>query len=161
MNGKFDNQCFSGIVVQMGMIIDQYVQVLCNQLIMQQLINVIVGIDFMLLGEFDQLVVLVFQQWVVCEVIINVNVLVVKQIVSDEEINVFWQQNQVCFMVLEQFCVSYIKMDVVSMQESVFDDEIQLWYDQYKDQFIQLQCNCYSVIQIKIEVDVKVVLVEL
>lgn len=61
-------------------------------------------------------------------------------------------------MMLEQFCVSYIKLDVVMMQVLVSDVDIQVYYDQYVDQFIQLECICYSIIQIKMEDDVKVVL---
>lgn len=160
-NGKFDNQRFSGIVAQMGMTTDQYAQALRNQLTTQQLINAIAGTDFMLPGESDQLAALVSQQRVVREATINVNALAAKQTASDEEINVFWQQNQARFMAPEQFRVSYIKMDAASMQESASDDEIQSWYDQHKDQFTQPQRSRYSVIQTKTEADAKAVLAEL
>lgn len=47
-NGKFDNARYNGIINQMGMTADQYAQALRNQLTTQQLINAVVGTDFML-----------------------------------------------------------------------------------------------------------------
>ncbi|WP_173862712.1 SurA N-terminal domain-containing protein, partial [Zoogloea sp. LCSB751] len=54
-NGKFDNARYNSIVNQMGMTADQYAQALRNQLTTQQLINAVVGTDFMLKGETEAL----------------------------------------------------------------------------------------------------------
>ena len=72
-NGKFDNARYNSIVNQMGMTADQYAQALRNQLTTQQLINAVVGTDFMLKGETDELAALVAQQRVVREATIDVN----------------------------------------------------------------------------------------
>ena len=61
-NGKFDNARYNSIVNQMGMTADQYAQALRNQLTTQQLINAVVGTDFMLKGETEELAALVAQQ---------------------------------------------------------------------------------------------------
>lgn len=157
-NGKFDNTRYNAIVNQMGMTADQYAQALRNQLTTQQLINAIVGTDFMLNGETDELAALVSQQRLVREATIDVNALAAKQQVSDAEINNYYQQNKDRFVAPEQFRVSYIKLDAAAMPETASDAEIQTYYDQHQDEFTQPQRNRYSVIQTKTEAEAKAVL---
>lgn len=73
---------------------DQYAQALRNQLTTQQLINAVVGTDFMLKGETEELAALVAQQRVVREATIDVNALAAKQQVSDAEVNAYYEQNK-------------------------------------------------------------------
>ncbi|HEX4502871.1 MAG TPA: peptidylprolyl isomerase [Scandinavium sp.] len=160
-DGKFDNQRFSGIVGQMGMTTDQYAQALRNQLVTQQLINAIVGSEFMLPGETNQLAALVSQQRVVREATIDVNALAAKQQVNDQEISSYYEQHKNQFVAPEQFRVSYIKMDAANVQETASDSEIQSYYDQHQDQYTQPQRVRYSVIQTKTEADAKAVLDEI
>jgi peptidyl-prolyl cis-trans isomerase D len=117
-NGKFDNARYNSIVNQMGMTADQYAQALRNQLTTQQLINAVVGTDFMLKGETDELAALVAQQRVVREATIDVNALAAKQQVSDAEFNAYYEQNKNTFVSPEQFRVSYIKLDAAALQET-------------------------------------------
>ncbi|TLU64934.1 peptidylprolyl isomerase [Enterobacter sp. MF024] len=160
-NGKFDNSRYNAIVNQMGMTPDQYAQALRNQLTTQQLINAVVGTDFMLKGEADELATLVSQQRVVREATFDVNALAAKQQASDEEVKSYYEQNKNNFTAPEQFRVSYIKLDAAAMQENATDAEIQSYYDQHQDQFTQPQRNRYSVIQTKTEADAKAALDEL
>ncbi len=160
-NGKFDNTRYNAIVNQMGMTPDQYAQALRNQLTTQQLINAVVGTDFMLKGEADELATLVSQQRVVREATFDVNTLAAKQQASDEEVKSYYEQNKNNFTSSEQFRVSYIKLDAAAMQENATDAEIQTYYDQHQDQFTQPQRNRYSVIQTKTEADAKAALDEL
>ncbi len=160
-NGKFDNTRYNAIVNQMGMTPDQYAQALRNQLTTQQLINAVVGTDFMLKGEADELATLVSQQRVVREATFDVNALAAKQQASDEEVKSYYEQNKNNFTSLEQFRVSYIKLDAAAMQENATDAEIQTYYDQHQDQFTQPQRNRYSVIQTKTEADAEAALDEL
>ncbi len=160
-NGKFDNQRFSGIVGQMGMTTDQYAQALRNQLVTQQLINAIVGSEFMLPGETDQLASLVSQQRVVREATLDVNALAAKQQVSDQEISSYYEQHKNQFVAPEQFRISYIKLDAASMQGAASDTDIQSYYDQHQDQYTQPQRERYSVIQTKTEADAKAALDEI
>ena len=154
-NGKFDNARYNSIVNQMGMTADQYAQALRNQLTTQQLINAVVGTDFMLKGETEALAALVAQQRVVREATIDVNALAAKQQVSDAEVNAYYEQNKNNFISPEQFRVSYIKLDAAAMQKNATDAEIQSYYDQHQDQFTQPQRNRYSVIQTKTEAEAK------
>lgn len=160
-DGKFDNTRYTAIVNQMGMSPDQYAQALRNQLTTQQLINAVVGTDFMLKGEADELATLVSQQRVVREATFDVNALAAKQQASDDEVKSYYEQNKNNFTAPEQFRVSYIKLDAAAMQENASDAEIQSYYDQHQDQFTQPQRNRYSVIQTKTEADAKAALDEL
>jgi len=160
-DGKFDNNRYNAIISQMGMSADQYAQALRNQLTTQQLINAVVGTDFMLKGETDELAALVSQQRVVREATFDVNALAAKQQASDEEVNSYYEQNKSNFMAPEQFRVSYIKLDVAAMQGDVSDADIQSYYDQHQDQFTQPQRNRFSVIQAKTEADAQAALDEL
>ncbi|MEB6380523.1 peptidylprolyl isomerase [Leclercia adecarboxylata] len=160
-DGKFDNTRYTAIVNQMGMTPDQYAQALRNQLTTQQLINAVVGTDFMLKGEADELATLVSQQRVVREATFDVNALAAKQQASDEEVKSYYEQNKNNFTAPEQFRVSYIKLDAAEMQENASEAEIQSYYDQHQDQFTQPQRNRYSVIQTKTEAEAKAALDEL
>ncbi|WP_172731630.1 peptidylprolyl isomerase [Pluralibacter gergoviae] len=160
-NGKFDNQRFTGIVNQMGMSTDQYAQALRRQLTTQQLVNAVLGSEFMLPGETNQLAALVSQQRVVREATIDVNALAAKQTVSDAEINGYYEQHKDQFLAPEQFRVSYIKMDAAGMAENATDQDIQSYYDQHQEQFTQPERVRYSVIQTKTEADAKAALDEL
>ncbi|WP_337016311.1 peptidylprolyl isomerase [Leclercia sp. AS011] len=160
-DGKFDNTRYNAIVNQMGMTPDQYAQALRNQLTTQQLINAVVGTDFMLKGEADELATLVSQQRVVREATFDVNALAAKQQASDEEVKSYYEQNKNNFTAPEQFRVSYIKLDAAAMQENATDAEIQSYYDQHQEQFTQPQRNRFSVIQTKTEDDAKAALEEL
>ena len=160
-NGKFDNQRFSGIVNQMGMSTDQYAQALRRQLTTQQLVSAVLGSEFMLPEETNQLAALVAQQRIVREATIDVNALAAKQTVSDAEINGYYEQHKDQFLAPEQFRVSYIKMDAASMAENASGQDIQSYYDQHQEQFTQPERVRYSVIQTKSEADAKAVLDEL
>lgn len=140
---------------------DQYAQALRNQLTSQQLINAVVGTDFMLKGETDELAALVSQQRVVRAATIDVNATAAKQQASDEEVKAYYEQNKNNFTAPEQFRVSYIKLDAATMPETASDSDIQSYYDQHQDQFTQAQRNRYSVIQTKTEADAKAVVDEL
>jgi len=160
-NGKFDNARYTAIIGNMGMTADQYAQALRNQLTTQQLINAVVGTDFMLAGETDELAALVSQQRVVREATIDVNALAAKQEVSEQEINSSYEQNKNNYIAPEQFKVSYIMLDAASQNVEVADTDIQAYYDQHQDEFTQPQRNRYSVIQTKTEAEAKAVLDEL
>lgn len=160
-NGKFDNARYTSILNNMGMTPDQYAQALRNQLTTQQLINAVVGTDFMLTGETDELAALVSQQRVVREATIDVAALAKKQEASEQEINASYEQNKNNYIAPEQFKVSYIMLDAASQKVEVAETDIQSYYDQHQDEFTQPQRNRYSVIQTKTEAEAKAILDEL
>ncbi|MTD40832.1 peptidylprolyl isomerase [Erwinia sp. CPCC 100877] len=157
-DGKFDNARYNALIGNMGMSADQYANALRRQLTTQQLINAVIGSDFMLPGETDSLAALAAQQRVVREATIDTGALVAKQQATDVEISSYYEQHKNDFMQPEQFRVSYIKMDAAEMQPEVSDADIQSWYDQNRDQYTQPARYRYSVIQTKTEADAQAVL---
>lgn len=160
-NGRFDNSRYNAILSSMGMSADQYAQALRNQLTTQQLINAVVGSDFMLKGETDELAALVSQERLAREATIDVSALAAKQQVTDAEIDTWYQQHKNALITPEQFKVSYILLDAAAMQAEASDADIQSWYDQHQDQFTQPARYRFSVIQTKDEAAAKAALDEL
>ncbi len=160
-DGKFDNARYNALIANMGMSADQYANALRRQLTTQQLINAIIGSDFMLPGETDSLAALAAQQRVVREATIDTSALVAKQQATDAEISSYYEQHKNNFMLPEQFRVSYIKMDAAQMPSEVNNADIQSWYDQNRDQYTQPARYRYSIIQTKTEADAQAVLDEL
>ncbi len=160
-DGKFDNARYNALINNMGMSADQYASALRRQLTTQQLINAVIGSDFMLPGETDSLAALAAQKRVVREATIDTGALVAKQQATDAEISSYYEQHKNNFMLPERFRVSYIKMDAAQMQPEVNDADIQSWYDQNRDQYTQPARYRYSIIQTKTEAEAQAVLDEL
>ncbi|WP_442797533.1 peptidylprolyl isomerase [Pantoea vagans] len=160
-NGKFDNAKYLALIGNMGYSADRYAEALRKQLSNQQLINAVANTDFTLKGEASKLVDLVSQQRDIRQATLDVNALMTKQTVTDDEISQYYQQHKTSFMAPEQFRVSYIMMDAASMQQDASDADIQAWYDQHKADYSQPQRNRYSVIQTKTEADANAVLAQL
>jgi len=160
-DGKFDNARYTSIIRNMGLTPEQYAQALRNQLITEQLVNAIVGTDFVLTGEMDELIALISQQRVVREAIINVEALAAKQEVTEQEVSEFYARNKNDYVAPEQFKVSYILLDAATFKETASDADIQSYYDQHIESFTQPQRDRYSIIQTKTEAEAQAILDEL
>jgi len=160
-DGKFDNSRYNSIIRNMGMTPEQYAQALRNQLTTEQLVNAVVGTDFMLTGEMDELVALISQQRLVREATINVDALAAKQTATEQEINEFYARNKNDYIAPEQFKVSYILLDAATFKETASDADIQAYYDQHIETFTQPQRDRYSIIQTKTEAEAQAILDEL
>lgn len=160
-DGKFDNARYNAIIRNMGMTPDQYATALRNQLTTQQLINAIIGTDFMLNGEMDELIALLTQQRMVRELTISTDALTAKQSASQQEIDDFYARNKNEYVSPEQFKVSYIMLDAAAFKETASDAEIQTYYDQHKEAFTQPQRERFSIIQTKTEAEAAAVLEQL
>jgi len=145
----------------MGMTPEQYAVALRNQLTTEQLINAIVGTDFMLNGEMDELIALISQQRLVREATINVDALAAKQTATEQEINDNYARNKNNYIAPEQYKVSYILLDAATFKETASDADIEAYYDQHKESFTQPQRDRYSVIQTKTEAEAEAILDEL
>lgn len=160
-DGKFDNSRYTSIIRNMGLTPEQYAQALRNHLITEQLVSAIVGTDFVLTGEMDELIALISQQRVVREAIINVEALAAKQEVTEQEVSEFYARNKNDYVAPEQFKVSYILLDVATFKETASDADIQSYYDQHIESFTQPQRDRYSIIQTNTEAEAQAILDEL
>jgi peptidyl-prolyl cis-trans isomerase D len=160
-DGKFDNARYNSIIRNMGMTPEQYAQALRNQLITEQLVNAVVGTDFMLSGEMDELIALISQQRLVREATINVAALAAGQTATEQEINEFYARNKNDYIAPEQFKVSYILLDAATFKETASEADIQAYYDEHLESFTQPQRDRYSIIQTKTEAEAQAILDEL
>ncbi|WP_276643278.1 peptidylprolyl isomerase [Siccibacter turicensis] len=157
-DGKFDNQRFTSLLAANQMTPDSYAQSLRNQLLNQQVVNAVLGTDFTLKGEADEIAALVSQQRVVRQAAIDVKALAAKQQISDAEINAWYNAHKNEYLTPEQYRVSYIKLDAATMAQQVSDAEIQAYYDEHQAEFTTPARHRYSVIQTKTEDQAKQVL---
>jgi len=160
-NGRFDNARYNAIIRNMGMTPDQYATALRNQLTTEQLIKAVIGTDFMLSGETDQLIALVSQQRLVREAAIDVAALAAKQTVTEQEINDNYTRNSNEYLAPERFKVSYIMLDAANFKEKASDADVQAYYDENKASYTQPQRDRYSVIQTKTEAEAQAILDQL
>ena len=160
-DGKFDNSRYTSIIRNMGLTPEQYAQALRNQLITEQLVTAIVGTDFVLTGEMDELIALISQQRLVREATINVDALAAKQTATEQEVSEFYARNKNDYIAPEQFKVSYILLDAAAFKETASDADIQSYYDQHIESFTQPQRDRYSIIQTKTEAEAQAILDEL
>ncbi|MDY0970598.1 peptidylprolyl isomerase [Siccibacter turicensis] len=157
-DGKFDNQRFTSLLAANQLTPDSYAQSLRNQLLNQQVVNAVLGTDFTLKGEADEIAALVSQQRVVRQAAIDVKALAAKQQISDAEINAWYNAHKNEYLTPEQYRVSYIKLDAATMAQQVSDAEIQAYYDEHQAEFTTPARHRYSVIQTKTEDQAKQVL---
>ncbi|WP_436893509.1 peptidylprolyl isomerase [Siccibacter turicensis] len=157
-DGKFDNQRFTSLLAANQLTPDSYAQSLRNQLLNQQVVNAVLGTDFTLKGEADEIAALVSQQRVVRQAAIDVKALAAKQQISDAEINAWYNAHKNEYLTPEQYRVSYIKLDAATMAQQVSDAEIQAFYDEHQAEFTTPARHRYSVIQTKTEDQAKQVL---
>ena len=150
-NGKFDNERFTSLLAANQMTPDTYAQGLRNQLLNQQVVNAVLGTDFTLKGEADEIAALVSQQRVMRQATIDVKALAAKQQASEEEVNAYYTQHKNDYLTPEQYRVSYIKLDAAEMAQPATDADIQAYYDEHKDEFTTPARHRYSVIQTKTE----------
>lgn len=149
VDGKFNNERFTSLLAANQMTPEIYAQSLRNQMLNQQVINTVLGTDFTLPNETDQLATLISQQRVVREATINVKALAATIPVTDKELEDYYHQHKIQYMTPEQFRVSYIKLDAASMTQTASDADIQAYYDEHKDEFTIPARHRYSVIQTK------------
>ncbi|WP_024549867.1 peptidylprolyl isomerase [Siccibacter turicensis] len=157
-DGKFDNQRFTSLLAANQLTPDSYAQSLRNQLLNQQVVNAVLGTDFTLKGEADEIAALVSQQRVVRQAAIDVKALAAKLQISDAEINAWYNAHKNEYLTPEQYRVSYIKLDAATMAQQVSDAEIQAYYDEHQAEFTTPARHRYSVIQTKTEDQAKQVL---
>lgn len=157
-DGKFDNARYNAIIRNMGLTPEQYALTLRNQLITEQLVNSIVGTDFMLTGEMNELMALISQQRFVREATINVKALAAKQTATEQEINESYARNKNDYIAPEQYKVNYLVLDAAAFKETASAADIEAYYDQHKELFTQPQRDRYSVIQTKTDAEAQAIL---
>ncbi|MGF6190102.1 peptidylprolyl isomerase [Serratia sp. 2723] len=162
-DGKFDNVKYLDLITRSGFSADQYAQYTRQRLINQQMIQGFGGSDIVPPSEAQSMVALVLQERAVRLATIDLNAMMAKQTVTDEELKAFFEQNKNSFIAPEKVKVSFIPLDAAALQDkvTVTEADISAYYDGHQSSFGQPERKKYSVIQLKTEADAKAVLEEL
>ncbi|MGL5385673.1 MAG: peptidylprolyl isomerase [Serratia sp. (in: enterobacteria)] len=162
-DGKFDNAKYLDLIARSGFTPDQYAQYTRQRLINQQMIQGFGGSDIVPPGEAQSMVALVLQEREARLATIDLNALMAKQTVTDEELKAFYEQNKNSFIAPEQVKVSFIPLDAAALQDkvTVSEADISAYYDQHQSSYGQPERKKFSVIQLKDEADAKAVLEQL
>jgi peptidyl-prolyl cis-trans isomerase D len=162
-DGKFDNAKYLDLINRSGFSADQYAQYTRQRLINQQMIQGFGGSDIVPPSEAQSMVALVLQEREVRLATIDLNAMMAKQTVTDEELKAFFEQNKNSFIAPEKVKVSFIPLDAAALQDkvTVTEADISAYYDEHQSSFGQPERKKFSVIQLKTEADAKAVLEEL
>ncbi len=162
-DGKFDNAKYLDLINRSGFSADQYAQYTRQRLINQQMIQGFGGSDIVPPSEAQSMVALVLQEREVRLATIDLNAMMAKQTVTDEELKAFFEQNKNSFITPEKVKVSFIPLDAAALQDkvTVTEADISAYYDEHQSSFGQPERKKFSVIQLKTEADAKAVLEEL
>ncbi|MBC3211694.1 MULTISPECIES: peptidylprolyl isomerase [Serratia] len=162
-DGKFDNAKYLDLITRSGFSADQYAQYTRQRLINQQMIQGFGGSDIVPPSEAESMVALVLQEREVRLATIDLNAMMAKQTVTDEELKAFFEQNKNSFIAPEKVKVSFIPLDAAALQDTVTvtEADISAYYDGHQSSFGQPERKKFSVIQLKTEADAKAVLEEL
>lgn len=162
-DGKFDNAKYLDLIARSGFSADQYAQYTRQRLINQQMIQGFGGSEIVAPNEAQSMVALVLQEREVRLATIDLNAMMAKQTVSDEELKAFYEQNKNSFIAPEQVKVSFIPLDAAALQDkvTVSEADISAYYDQHQSSYGQPERKKFSVIQLKDEADAKAVLEQL
>lgn len=162
-DGQFDNVKYLDLLNNMGYSAYGFAQFMRKQLVNQQVTQAFGESSFVLPSESQAMVMLLLQQRNVRLATIDLSALQATQNVSDDELKVYYQQNQNSFIAPEQIKVSYISIDAASMEDKVkvSDADITAYYDRHKSTYSQPERKNYSVIQLKTETEANAVLSEL
>ncbi|HGM5491574.1 TPA: peptidylprolyl isomerase [Serratia fonticola] len=162
-DGKFDNAKYLDLIARSGFSADQYAQYTRQRLINQQMIQGFGGSEIVAPNEAQSMVALVLQEREVRLATIDLNAMMAKQTVTDEELKAFYEQNKNSFIAPEQVKVSFIPLDAAALQDkvTVTEADISAYYDQHQSSYGQPERKKFSVIQLKDEADAKAVLEQL
>ncbi|MGM0515010.1 MAG: peptidylprolyl isomerase [Pseudomonadota bacterium] len=162
-DGKFDNAKYLDLITRSGFSADQYAQYTRQRLINQQMIQGFGGSDIVPPSEAQSMVALVLQERDVRLATIDLNAMMAKQTVTDEELKAFFEQNKNSFIAPEKVKVSFIPLDAAALKDTVTvtEADISAYYDGHQSSFGQPERKKFSMIQLKTEADAKAVLEEL
>ncbi|WP_431223479.1 peptidylprolyl isomerase [Serratia sp. L9] len=162
-DGQFDNAKYLDLINRSGYSADNYAQYMRQQLINQQLIQGFSGGGFVLPNQAQAMVGLVLQERDVRLATIDLKAMLAKQVVTDDELKAYYEQNKNSFIAPEQVKVSFIPLDAAALQDkvAVSEADITAYYDQHQSSYGQPERKKFSIIQLKTEAEAKAVLEEL
>lgn len=136
-NGKFNNDRYLQLIRRAGMTPEMFRDSLRQDMVRQQLMGALLGTEFALKGEAEQLDKLYNQSRDLRLVRLAAANYVADVQVSDTELKQFYKTNGARFMNDEQVKVDYLLLDAANLAKDlkVTEQDAQDYYDQHQDLF--------------------------
>ncbi|MDX7672716.1 peptidylprolyl isomerase [Aeromonas caviae] len=136
-NGKFSNDRYLQLIRRAGMTPEMFRDSLRQDMVRQQLMGAVLGSEFALKGEAEQLDRLYNQTRDLCLIRLAASAYVDGIEVSDAEVEQFYKANSARFMNDETVKVDYLLLDAANLGKNikVTEQDAQDYYDQHQDLF--------------------------
>ena len=131
VDGKFNNEQYLAMLRRASYSPSQFSQSVKEDLVRNQLLQMLMGSEFVLPSEVNTVQQLQSQQRIAKVLMINSAEFANADTVTDEQINTYYQENSEKFKTAEQVSVDYILLDAstLSDQVSVTDADVEAAYD--------------------------------
>ncbi|MDD8059160.1 MULTISPECIES: peptidylprolyl isomerase [Shewanella] len=136
-DGKFDNERYLAVLRQLGYQTTSFRNMMRVDMTRRQLLNALVGSEFVLDGEAKQLAQVQGQTRDIRYLVVDSTPYLSSVSVSDEEAKTYYDANLAQFMSPEQVSVEYVELNAADMAKNsqTTDEEVQAYYDEHKSQY--------------------------
>ncbi|WP_445777874.1 SurA N-terminal domain-containing protein [Shewanella sp.] len=136
-DGKFDNDRYLAVLRQLGYQTTSFRNMMSVDMTRRQLLNAIVGSEFVLDGEAKQLAQVQGQTRDIRYLVVDSTPYLASVSVSDEEAQSYYDANLAQFMSPEQVSLEYVELNVADMAKNsqTTDEEVKAYYDEHQSQY--------------------------
>ena len=131
VDGKFNNEQYLALLRRASYTPAQFSESLKSDLARRQLLQMLIGSEFVLPSEVDTASNLQAQQRVAKLLTVKTSDFADAASVTEDEINEYYQANTTQFQSAEQVSLNYVLLDASNLvgQASVTDEEVEAYYD--------------------------------
>ncbi|NRD74712.1 SurA N-terminal domain-containing protein [Shewanella sp. VB17] len=140
-DGQFDNDRYQSILRQLGYQANTFRNMMRTDMTRRQLVASLVGSEFVLPGETDNLAAIQGQTRDLRYHIVDATPYIAKVEVTDEQAKAFYDTNLAQFMSPETLSLEYIELNAKNMAKDVVvtDEEAQTFYVENKSQYLKAE----------------------
>jgi peptidyl-prolyl cis-trans isomerase D len=137
VDGKFNNEQYLALLRRASYTPAQFSQTMKSDIARRQLLQMLVGSEFVLPSEVDVANKLQAQQRIAKVLTVNSADFQNSDAINDEAIQNYYQNNSEQFKAAEQVSVNYVLLDADQLvdQVSVTEDEIETYYDNHRSDY--------------------------
>ncbi|GGP82502.1 SurA N-terminal domain-containing protein [Shewanella ulleungensis] len=136
-DGKFDNDRYLAVLRQLGYQTTSFRTMMRVDMTRRQLLNALVGSEFVLDGEAKQLAQVQGQTRDIRYLVVDSTPFLSTVSVSDEEAQTYYDANVIQFMSPEKVSLEYVELNAADMAQNsqTTDEEVQAYYDEHQSQY--------------------------
>lgn len=136
-DGKFDNDRYLAVLRQLGYQTTSFRNMMRVDMTRRQLLNALVGSEFVLDGEAKQLAQVQGQTRDIRYLVVDSTPFLSTATVSDEEAQSYYDANLAQFMSPEQVSLEYVELNAADMAKNsaTTDEEVKAYYDEHQSQY--------------------------